>query len=122
MQFELSAPIDMEAEATDIVDHVAYAFAPADYLEPESSDTYQMLASCTASGCPRAMLVYPAIDEVIPVGSSPQLRQCYMPNRLGGRDVLFTATALDIRELASTGINAVIDSLNQGVKKALSSS
>ena len=95
---------------------------PANFLLSDNDDLYQMLATCTATGCSRAMLIYPAIDEVITMSSSSKIRQWHTPNNLGGRDVLFTATALDIRELASTGINTIINNLNKAVTSALNSS
>lgn len=91
----------------------------AHFLRIDSSDLYQMLASATASGCARALLVYPFTGNTAPEASKHDFRRWRVKNDLGGSELLVTASALDVHELAESGVESVIDTLEDAVAVAL---
>lgn len=90
----------------------------ANYLLIDVDDLYQAIVSTLASGCPHVLLVYPATDQTSVPGKRPSYRQWRVTNRLG-RDVLVTAIALDLHDLAVQGEAGLIDTLNDGVTQAM---
>lgn len=93
---------------------------PSNFLRVDGGDLYQMLASATASGCPRALLVYPATVDSGPVAPKNRFRRWCIRNKLGGVDAVITAAALDVHNLAISGVEQAIDTLDKAVTEALS--